>query len=132
MYTLPLYVGSSSPSLTQSWAGIEGWHPTSSVICKPSVGSQGAVWQQDGCCQAGQAVCSAVDGLIEKATEQSGGMKSEGAVVHPTAPNGLCASPVTDAGASSGVQPLSAEQLEQHWQCQGVVRVLLAPAPWQG
>lgn len=36
------------------------------------------------------------------------------------------------AGASSGVQPLAAEQLEQRWRCQGEVRVLLAPAPWQG
>lgn len=29
-------------------------------------------------------------------------------------------------GASSGVQPLAAEQLEQRRWCQGVVRVLLA------
>lgn len=94
----------SSPSLTQSWAGTEGWHPTSSILhpvsCKPSVGSQGAVWQQDVCCQAGQAVRSAVDEVIEKAAEQSGGMKSKGAVVPPTAPNGLCTAPVIDAGGS--------------------------------
>lgn len=60
------------------------------------------MWQQDGCCQAGQAVdvCSAMDEVVVKATEQSDEMKSEGAGVHPTAPNGLCVSPVVDAGAS--------------------------------
>lgn len=37
------------------------------------------------------------------------------------------------AGASSRVQPLSLpSSWKQRWRCQGVVRVLLAPAPWQG
>lgn len=66
------------------------------MSCKPvpSLGSQGAVYL------ARLGRLYAVDGVIEKTTEQRGGMKLEGAVTHPTAPNGLCASPVIDAGAS--------------------------------